>query len=196
MTSLIATFDLLLAGARVLVFALGVITAVAGGLAWLARTRRISPFSPVARFTRRAVDPLIAPVERRVLRFGGNPASAPWWALAAVIVGGIILLSLLAFFRDQLVLTMFASRAGGRGIAALLIRWTFGILQIALILVVLSSWIGGSRYSRWLRWAFVLTDPILRPLRRVVPTLGMIDITPIIAYFGLSLLEGIILRAI
>ncbi|HEY0972329.1 MAG TPA: YggT family protein [Gemmatimonadales bacterium] len=196
MTSLIGTFDLVLAGARVLVFALGVAAAVLCGLAWLARTRRISPFSPLARFSRRTVDPILAPVERRVLRFGGNPVSAPWWALAAVVIGGIVLLSLLAFLRDQVVLTMLASRQGGRGIAMLLVRWTFGILQIALILVVLSSWIGGSRYSGWLRWAFVVTDPILRPLRRVVPTIGMIDITPLVAYFGLALLEGVLLRAI
>ena len=38
-----------------------------------------------------------------------------------------------------------------------------------------------------------LSEPILRPLRRVIPSLGMIDITPIVAYFGLVLLEGLIL---
>lgn len=196
MRSIIGTFDLILAGARLLVFGVGLVAAVACGLDWLARTRRISPFSPIARFTRRTVDPLIAPVERRILRFGANPASAPWWALAAVVIGGIIFLSLLGFVRDQLAMTTLALQYGGRGIAMLVIRWMFGILQIALILVVLSSWIGGSRYSRWLRWAFAVTDPILGPLRRIVPSFGMIDITPIVAYFGLSILEGVLLRAI
>jgi YggT family protein len=43
------------------------------------------------------------------------------------------------------------------------------------------------------RWAFALTEPILRPLRQIVPTLGMIDITPIVAYFVLYLLENLLL---
>ena len=46
-----------------------------------------------------------------------------------------------------------------------------------------------SPYSPWVRWAFTLSEPILRPLRQVVPTLGMVDVTPIIAYLLLGLLE-------
>ena len=65
-----------------------------------------------------------------------------------------------------------------------------------LIVVVLSSWVGGSRYTPWLRWAFRLTDPILGPLSRVIPKFGMIDVTPLVAYFGLVLLQGLILGAL
>ncbi|MCC6431404.1 MAG: YggT family protein, partial [Gemmatimonadaceae bacterium] len=61
---------------------------------------------------------------------------------------------------------------------------------------VISSWVGGSPYSKWWRWSFVLTEPILAPLRRVVPTIGMFDITIIVAYFGLKLLESVIVSAI
>jgi YggT family protein len=35
-----------------------------------------------------------------------------------------------------------------------------------------------------------VTEPILRPLRQVIPTLGMIDITPLIAYFLIGFLQG------
>ena len=178
---------------RLAVLAVGLLAAVACLLAWLARTRRISPFSPLARFSRRALDPLMAPVERRVVRMGGMPSSAPWWVLAAVVIGGIVLLSLVQFVVGQLLFATTAVSRGPVGIVALLARWTFAVLQIALIARVLSSWVGGSPYSRWFRWAFVLTEPILAPLRRVIPNLGMIDITPIVAYFGLMLLEGLIL---
>jgi YggT family protein len=46
------------------------------------------------------------------------------------------------------------------------------------------------------RWSFVLSEPILKPLRSVIPPLGMIDVTPIIAYFALSLLQPLVLGAI
>jgi YggT family protein len=42
----------------------------------------------------------------------------------------------------------------------------------------------------------VITEPILAPLRRVVPTIGMLDITVIVAYFGLQILESVIVRAL
>ena len=39
-------------------------------LDWAVRTRKISPFNAVARFCRSTVDPIIAPIERRVVRAG------------------------------------------------------------------------------------------------------------------------------
>ncbi|MFP5354024.1 MAG: YggT family protein [Gemmatimonadota bacterium] len=58
---------------------------------------------------------------------------------------------------------------------------------------MISSWVRVSPYSRWVRWAYTLSEPILRPLRQIVPTLGMIDITPIIAYLLLGLLERFVM---
>ncbi|HEY4131223.1 MAG TPA: hypothetical protein VGM50_11440, partial [Gemmatimonadaceae bacterium] len=64
---------------------------------WAVRTRRISPFSKVARFFRGSIDPVIGPVERVVVRAGGLPSAAAWWALVAYAVFGILLISLLGF---------------------------------------------------------------------------------------------------
>lgn len=193
MNSTLSGFAAVYVGLRLVVLALGVLAAAACVLAWLVRTRRISPFSPLARLSRRFVDPVLAPVERRVVRMGGVPSSAPWWLLAGVVIGGIVLLSLVQFVVGQILFATTAVTRGPAGIVALLVRWSFAVLQIAIIARVLSSWVGGSPYSKWFRWAFVLTEPILRPLRRVIPNLGMIDITPIVAYFGLVLLEGLVL---
>ena len=74
----------------------------------------------------------------------------------------------------------------------LLVHWTFTLLQIALLVRVISSWFQISPYSGWVRWSFALTEWMLAPMRQIIPTLGMIDITPIIAYFVLRLLEGLI----
>ncbi len=192
---LIGFLNLALVLLRPAVFAAGALTAVAAVASYAIRTRKLQPFSPLARFIRERVDPwLIAPMERRLLRAGGTPYAAPWWTLAAVIIGGLLLISLLAFLRDQLAMLAFATRRGS--ILFVLVRWTFGILRVALFARVISSWVGGSPYSRWWRWSFVLTEPILAPLRRIVPTIGMFDITVIVAYFGLQIIESMILRAL
>lgn len=173
---------------------IAVVFAAICALDWAVRTRKISPFNAIARFCRSTVDPLIAPIERKVVRAGGTPAAAPLWALAVVVVGGILLLSFLDVLRTQIVLSMIAAQNGSAGIFHLLVSWTFRILWIALIVRVISSWLPISPYSGWIRWSYALSEPILAPLRRVVPNLGGLDITPILAFFLLNIVESLLSR--
>ena len=177
-------------------FVVAVVLAVVALVDWMVRTRRINPFNPVARFFRRAVDPLVAPMERRVVRAGGMPHAAPWWMLVAVVVGGIVVLSLLRFIFAQVAGAYGTASTGPRGIAILLLHYTFALLKLAIVVRVVVSWIRISPWSRWVRWAFALSEPILRPLRGVIPPLGMIDVTPIAAYFVLWLLETVVMSAL
>lgn len=194
MPAFLAAFDTLLDALRVVFLAVAVLVAVVALVDWLVRTRRIGAFTPVARFFRTTVDPLMAPVERRIVRAGGMPSSAPWWTLAAVVIGGIVIISLLSFLRGWLIRIVYMTAAGPAGIFALLLGITFGLLKIALIVRVVSSWVGLSPYSKWIRWSVVLTEPMLRPLRQFIPPLGgTLDLTPLIAYFGLVLLERLLL---
>lgn len=185
---------LVLAWVRTLVFSLVVVAAVVLLLDWLVRSRRIHPFHPIARMIRRIVDPLLAPVERRIVRAGGLPSAAPLWALVGIVFLGIVLVSVLGFAVRSSAEIMFALASGPRGIFILLVQLTFSVLRLALIIVVLTSWLPISPYSGWVRWAFSLTEPILRPLRQVVPRLGMFDITPIVAYIVLGILEWAFLQ--
>jgi YggT family protein len=194
--SLIGGFELLLSLLRPVVFGAGVFAAVAATVSWGARTRRLSPFSPLARLMRQRVDPwLITPMERRLVRAGGTPAAAPWWMLAVVVLGGLLLLSLLEMVRDELLRLAIASGAGA-SLLALLLRWTFSVLRVALLARVIASWVGGSPYSRWWRWSFQATEWFLAPLRQILPTLGPFDLTVLVAYFGLGLLESVLLRGL
>ena len=186
--------DTLLDILRVVVFVVAAAALVIFGVDWLVRTRRISPFGAVARFFRRVVDPLIVPVERRVVRSGGLPASAPWWALVVVVLGGLVLLAGLEFVRGQMAFAAAAGGAGARGVLAVLITWTFGILQIALIIRVISSWMRLSEFSKWVRWTIPLTEWMLRPLRSLIPPLaGSIDLSPLIAWLLRLLAKGLLL---
>jgi YggT family protein len=194
--SIVVVFDLLLMVVRPLVFASGVVALAAAAGSWAVRTRRLSPFSPIARFIRTAIDPwLITPMERRLLRAGGTPYAAPWWALALVVIGGLVLITALQFLRDQIVLVALAS-SSGTSMAAVLLRWTFSVLRIALFARVIASWVGGGPYSRGWRWAYRLTDWFLTPLRQVIPPLGMFDLSVLVAWFALGIVESLVMTAL
>jgi YggT family protein len=196
MQTFLDAFDAALAMLRVGLFGLAVVLAVLCAVDWLVRTRKLSPFGAVARFMRTTVDLLLRPIERRVVRAGGLPSNAPWWALAAVALAGIVLLSLLGFVRSQAAF-LYASLTGGpAAMIRLFIVWVFTVVQIALIVRVLLSWIPLRPGAWYWRWSFTLTEPILRPLRRIVPMIGMMDVTPIVAWLLLGLAQGLVLRLV
>jgi YggT family protein len=174
-----------------LLFAALVMAAIAV-VDWMVRTRRINAFSPIARFFRQRIDPLLEPVERRVVRAGGLPANAPWWGLAAIVVGGIVLLAIMDFIAGLIADVMVGVSGGAGGIVRLLVFWSFTLLRIAILVRVIASWLPISPYSWWIRWSFTLSEPILRPLRRFIPPFRSIDITPIIAFFALGFLEALV----
>ncbi|HET7565354.1 MAG TPA: YggT family protein [Gemmatimonadaceae bacterium] len=193
MPGILIAFDLMIAVVRQAVFVIAAVALVVFGVDWLVRTRRINPFNPIARFYRRGIHPVMLPVERRIVRAGGMPTSAPWWTLVGVVIGGILLIVLLGFARSVFASAMIAASSGGAGIYYLVISWTFGILQAAVLVRVISSWLRLPEWKWWLRWSVVLSEPILRPLRRIIPPFGMMDVTPIVAWFGLWIIEGLLL---
>jgi YggT family protein len=176
----------------------GVALAVVAAADWAVRTRRLNPFGGVARFVRARVDPRLAGVERQVIRAGGRTSTTPWWALVAYAIIALLVLAALDMIGALVRQAALATSLGGIGVLLLAVRWTFGFLQFALLVRVLSSWLPRLGASRWIRWSYGATEWMLRPLRNLIPSFGVIDITPIVAYFALQLVrylvESILLR--
>ncbi len=189
---MLSTLAALSQGLRTVLLAGGIVCVALAALDWAVRARRISPFNPTARFLRARVDPRLAGVERLVLRAGGHQSTTPWWAVVAYVVVALLLLAL-GDFALSVVGDIRTALAGGLlGIGWLLVHWTFGFLILALIVRVLSSWIPPLASSRWTRWSYGATDWMLRPLQRVLPALGPVDISPIVAYFGLTFVRWLV----
>ena len=170
----------------------GVVLGAVAVADWAVRTRRLNPFGGVARFMRARVDPQLVGIERRVLRAGGRPTAAPLWALMAYVIAAMLVLAALEMFASLLRQATFATSLGGGGFLLLAVRWTFGFLSFALLVRVISSWIPSLGASRWVAWSYPTTEWMLRPLRGLIPSLGVIDITPIVAYFALQLLQYLV----
>ena len=141
-------------------------------------------------------DPVIRPVEGRLVRLGGNPVNAGWWLVVVVAIGGVVLLSLM----DWIVGTFYGlSRAAGggpRAMLAFLIGAVYSVLFAALLLRVVASWFGAFRYSRWMRPAYALTDWLVEPIRRVLPPMGAVDWSPLVAWLALWVLKQVLLSVV
>jgi YggT family protein len=181
---------------RYAVFGLVVVAALATLGSWLVRTRRVSPFSGLGRGLRSATDKILNPVERRLVRMGGNPSHAGGWLIVIAAIGGIVLLSFVGWLFGTFEMARSAAGRGPRATAILMIGLVYSILVFAILVRVIASWFGLFRYSRWVRPAYILTDWIVEPIRRIVPPLGAMDISPLVAWFALFLLRGFLISAL
>ena len=74
------------------------------------------------------------------------------------------------------------------------------VLTIAIFVRVILSWFMLSTRNQMVINLYqaiaVLTEPILGPLRRIVPTLGRIDISPIVAIVLLQVIRTVVIQAL
>ena len=71
----------------------------------------------------------------------------------------------------------------------------FTLFELAILARVLLSWFRVNPYHPAVAFLYQITEPILRPLRNVIPPLGMIDISPIVALILMDIIRQIV-RAI
>ncbi len=160
---------------------------------WAVRRKHLAPFGPLPRFVRRMSDPLIQPLERRIVRAGRNPQDAPMWLVGIAVAGGLVFLSLMGWLAGAWFRYGGLIGAGPRGWAFLLVNGSYYVLITALTARIIGSWFGVGRYRPWMKPAYWLTDWFLNPIRRLLPTMGMIDFSPLVAWVLLMILRGFIL---
>jgi YggT family protein len=189
--SMLAGYGTFLAVVRLTFLYAAVAVAAICTFDWAVRTRRINPFNRVARFFRSNIDPMMAPVERAIVRRGGLPAHAPWWTLGVIVIGGILTISLLQLVGGILQQAAFGL-ADPRRLPWIVLSWVFSLLRLALLVRVLSSYFV-SPYSKWVRWSYVTTQWMITPLQRIIPRIGMFDVSPLVAWLLLNVIENVLI---
>lgn len=186
-------FAVLELAVRTLIVVALVYASVVALTSWLVRSRRINPFGVWPRFMRRVSDPVLLPLERRILRAGGSPQDAPLWLLGGVIAGGLLLFTFVQWLAGFVVTLRFLAAAGPPAWLRFGLNVLFQVLIIAIIIRVIASWFGLSPYRRWMRPVMVLTDWIIDPIRRILPTFGMLDFSPLVAWLVLIVVRNFVM---
>jgi YggT family protein len=177
---------------RILVIAALAYASVVALTHWATRSRRINPFGAWARFIRRLSDPVLLPLERRIIRFGGSPQNAPLWLLGVVIGAGLLLLSLTSWLIGTAAGLMMIAHGGTRVWARVLVDAVFTVLMGAILIRVIGSWFGVGPYNRWMRPMYALTNWLIDPIRKILPPMGIIDFSPMVAWLILYVVRGFV----
>lgn len=79
-----------------------------------------------------------------------------------------------------------------------IITLIFRVLYALFIARVILSWVRVSPYHpTWgpiVRFIYEATEPVLAPIRNIIGPMGGLDFSPILVFFGLNILQNIIIR--
>jgi YggT family protein len=162
---------------------------------WAVRRRRLAPFGWWSRSIRKLSDPALRPIERRLLRGGGNPQDATYWLFGIAILAGLLLISGVRWLFGLGFELLALAGAGPGTWFRVALDWTVSVLTAALFIRVIAGWLGVSTYRPWMRPVYWLTEWLLGPIRRLLPRTGMIDFSPLIAYFALVIVRLLVASA-
>lgn len=147
-------------------------------------------YNPLSQFVVKATQPLLLPLRRIVPGLGGIDFAS-------------LLLALLVHMALSLAVLLIAGASSADLVSALpvLALWCLislaslfvKIFFFALIISVILSWVAqGSRHPA-VELVHQVCEPVLSPIRRFIPDLGGIDISPIFAFLALNLLDKFVI---
>lgn len=133
---------------------------------------RASYYNPLSQFILRVTSPLVVPARRVLPSIGGVDAPTLIVLIALEFLVTWALTALLGF-----------SLPAGPFVLYVLLRLvalTLRFYTIALLIYVLLSWFGGRGASALGSVLGDLVEPVLRPVRRIVPPIGGLDLSPLL----------------
>lgn len=146
-------------------------------LAWV----RADFYNPVSQFLVKVTNPVLVPLRRVIPSLGG------------IDIASILLMLLFQMISLAIILAL-----RGSGIApGTLIFWSlaelvtlaFNVFIFSILIQVILSWINPGAYNPVISLLHSLNEPILGPMRRILPPISGIDLSPLLALLGLQVLK-------
>ena len=162
-------------------------------LRMVANQLNLNPFAWTSITIRRLTDPLISPLRRALARFGVDPKYAPLVTIIVTIIMGWVLQQLVTGVANTVYGLLLS--VGKFAVVPIIGYILHGLLSLYILMIfvrVIFSWITFSPQNRFMRFIFNATEPLLGPLRRMIPLMGGFDISPMIAFVIVWIVQGAI----
>jgi YggT family protein len=141
-------------------------------------------YNPLSQFLVKITNPILVPMRRFIPSMGKLDTSAVVLAYALTVVKMLLMLAIVGQSANVFGVLIIALRD--------LLNGVIWVYIIALILMAVISWIGSANGNPVVPLINSLTAPLLAPIRRIMPPVGMLDLSPMVAMLGLYILQIIL----
>lgn len=139
-------------------------------------------YNPLSQFVVKVTNPLLLPLRKLIPGFGGIDIASLVLAYLLALVEVLLLTGML--FNIQFFNPWVFALAFFRLVAA-----TFNLFAFMMLLRVLMSWIAPAGYNPVVAVLFQLTEPVLAPIRKLIPPIAGLDFSPMIFLLLLGFLS-------
>jgi len=153
-------------------------------LRFLLQLVRADFYNPVSQFIVKATAPVLKPFRSIIPGYGGLDLSS----LVLAWVVKFVELVLVSAITGKAML-LYPALLAIPEILALVIN----IFLFSILIMVIISWISPGVYNPAIGLLYSLTDPVLKPARKIVPNMGGLDLSPMVAMIALVLLEMLLI---
>ncbi|MBT9302262.1 MULTISPECIES: YggT family protein [Pseudomonas] len=148
---------------------------------------RANFYNPLCQFAVKATQPLLKPLRRVIPSlFGLDMSSLVLAILVQLALMALTLLLTYGTIGNFLQLLVWAMI----GVTALFLK----IFFFALIISVILSWVAPGSHNPGAELVNQICEPALAPFRKILPNLGGLDISPILAFMVLKLLDMLVIN--
>jgi YggT family protein len=151
-------------------------------LRFLLQLVRADFYNPISQFVVKITNPLVVPVRRIIPGYGGVDVAT---LLLAVLlqIAGIAAIFLIRFGAIPAPVPLILG--GLLGVVALLVQMYF----FALLAMIILSWVAqGSRHPA-IFLLYQITEPLMAPVRKILPSMGGLDFSPILAFILINIAQ-------
>lgn len=145
--------------------------------------------NPLAQGILRLTSPLVVPLRRVVPSFGRLDTATLLVAFAVQYAAVFLILLIYVAFE---IMQMPSIGAIALTSVVKLIMLSVNLFAFAILIRVVLSWVAPGMHNPATAIIGTLSEPVLRPLRRVIPPMGGFDLSPMLAIIGLFALNIVI----
>ena len=156
---------------------------------FLAQLVRADYYNPVSKALVKYTNPLLVPLRKIIPGFMGIDLAAIVLAilLQTALLQSILLIAGLGLF-NPLTLVIWALSA--------LLKLLAGIYFWGVIVMMIASWVAQGSRNPALGLLQQILEPVMAPFRKILPPLGMLDLSPILFFMVLNIIRVYVLPAL
>jgi YggT family protein len=158
-------------------------------LRFLAQLVRADYYNPLSKALVKYTNPLLIPLRKIVPGFFGIDWAALVLALILQTILFQIILVIAGYGMVNILLLLLWAAVALLGLLVTFYYW-------GTIILIIASWIAPNSHNPALRLLHQIIDPVMAPFRKILPPLGVLDLSPIIFFMVLHIIRAYVLPAL
>lgn len=150
---------------------------------FLAQLCGVSPYNPISTGIRKVTDPIVAPINRLIP--AGKRLNLA--AIAALILGQVAYIAIMLWILSRfdafnIVPALIWSALGAAGLL-------INIVFYSVLAIIIVSFLAPQSNHPAVEFLWQLTEPVMAPLRSIIPPMGGLDFSPILLFIGINVIR-------